>query len=329
MSRKQKLIKFLVNCLIVVLLALLVVAYFDTVFLALIVLSIATLVIYFRQKPFKLNTVVCITGAPGSGKTKTGTSLAIRNYRRQRFLYVLNKLTLGLLALYVPKAKYAPHLYSNIPICIGEKNKRPVFCEVLKMEHILMTERLPEYSTVFIDEIGSFCGQWEYENPYVQCNVQVFVRFFRHFIGTERAGLIMTEQSSDFIAKVIRDRVGMIINMTECRRAWKILPILRLKYVELLSVEGTSSTLTVNSSKLPYIAVFTPYRWMPQKRKVYESRCYKYLYQNKAIRSAASFDDYYTRYLIDLSVNERDKVLYKRNRKQYMDEFLFDDSSKV
>ena len=268
MTTKQKVIKWAINAVLAILAVFLFLAYQDTLIIVFAVLAIVTLVIRFRQTPFKLNTVVCITGAPGSGKTKTGTSLAIRSYRRQNLLYKFNKWTFGIIALYNPKATHKPHIFSNIPICIGVKKGKPVFCEVLKKEHLLMTERLPEYSVVFIDEIGSFASQWDYDNPYVQTNLQIFVRFFRHFIGTERGGLIMTEQSSDFIAKVVRDRVGMIVNMTECKRPWKILPLLRSYYCELLSVEGTSTIMTQDTRKLPYIAVFTPYRWMPQKKKV-------------------------------------------------------------
>ena len=324
MTPKQKAIKLTINGCAILAVVITYFSYQSLFNIMLAIFAIATLVIYFRQKPFKLNTVVCITGAPGSGKTKTGTSLAIRSYRKQNLLYKLNKWTCGIVALYLPKASHKPHIYSNIPICIGEKKGKPVFCEVLKKEHLLMTERLPEYSVVFIDEIGSFASQWDYDNPYVQTNLQIFVRFFRHFIGTERGGLIMTEQSSDFIAKVVRDRVGMIVNMTECKRPWKILPLLRSYYCELLSVEGTSTIMTQDTRKLPYIAVFTPYRWMPQKKKVYESRCYKYLYQNKAQKEADSFDEYYTRYLIDLSAEKADKKIYATDKKRYMDSYLYE-----
>ena len=324
MTRKQKLLKFFITTIIVILALDYILTNFSMFLIIALAGMIVTMVIYFRQTPFKLNTVVCLTGAPGSGKTKTGTSLAIKAYRRQNLRYKLNKLLRGVPSWYFPKWAHKPHIYSNIPICIGKKKGKPVFCEVLKKSHLLMTERLPEYCVVFIDEIGSIASQWDYDNPYVQTNLQIFVRFFRHFIGTERGGLIMTEQSSDFIAKVVRDRCGMIINMTECRRAWRVLPILRTDYCEMLSVEGTSTIVTEDARDLPYIAVFTPYRWMPQGRRVYESRCYKYLYQNKAQKEISSFDEYYTRYLIDLSADKADRKLYATDKKRYMENYLYE-----
>lgn len=323
LTKKQKFVKSLISLGIFFLILFLALAYRDIAFVVFLVCGIATIVILFRSKPFALNTIVCITGAPGSGKTLTATQLAIRAYRKQRFLYFLNRITFGAVALFSPRAAHSPHLFSNIPVCIGWKKGKPIFAEPLKTEHILLLEQLPEYSVCFIDEIGSFCGQWEFDNPYVQTNVQLFVRFYRHFIGTERAGLIMTEQSSDFIAKSIRDRVGMFVHMVETRRAWKILPVLRSRYVELLSVEGTSSSVVNNAKSLPYFAQLVPYRWMPQRRKIYESRCYKYLYRMKAIRDIDAFKDFYTRYLIDISCDESLRKNYMKHKRAYLDAFLY------
>ena len=323
LTRKQKLAKNLIFVGICLVILLFFLAYSDIALILFAVGAVATVVILLRSKPFALNTIVCITGAPGSGKTLTATQLAIRAYRKQRFLCFLNRITFGAVALFSPRAGYPPHLFSNIPICIAWRRGKPVFAEPLKLEHILLLEPLPEYSVCFVDEIGSFCGQWEFDNPYVQTNVQLFVRFYRHFIGTERAGLIMTEQSSDFIAKSIRDRVGMFVHMVETRRAWRILPVLRSRYVELLAVEGTSSSVVTNAKSLPYFAQLVPYRWMPQKRKVYESRCYKYLYRMKAIRDIKAFTDFYTRYLMDISCDESMRKNYMKHKRAYLDSFLY------
>lgn len=290
----------------------------------LVVCAIATLVIKLRETPFKVNTIVCLTGSPGSGKTLNGTLLAIKSYKRQNFLNKVNKLTFGTLALFIPKASHKAHIYSNVPICIGMKKKKPIFSEVLKAEHILMQEPLPEYCTVFIDEIGSFASQWDYDNPLVQSNLQIFIRFYRHFIGTERAGLVCTDQSADFIAKVIRNRIGIIVNMVQTRRAWRVLPLMRSYYVEMLAIDGASATTVADISACPYIARFVPYKWMRLSHKIYESRCYKYLYQHKAIRDLEAFKDYYTRYLIDLNCDDTLRKLYMKNKKAFLDSYLFE-----
>ena len=48
---------------------------------------------------------------------------------------------------------------------------------MLTREHLLMEERLPEGVIVFIDEIGQFASQYDYDNPLVMCNLQEFLDF--------------------------------------------------------------------------------------------------------------------------------------------------------
>ena len=77
--------------------------------------------------------------------------------------------------------------------------------EVFTEEHMLGHEKLVEGSVVFIDEVGQFCSQWDFDNPKVMIDVQSFVRFFRHWTN---GCLVLTDQSIDNIAKPIRCRIS-------------------------------------------------------------------------------------------------------------------------
>ena len=66
-----------------------------------------------------------------------------------------------------------------------------------------------------------------------------------------------------------------------------------------------------------YLFGFLPYKWM--KIKHYESRCFKPLYRENAVRTIDKYTGLFTKYLIDISVSRSVKKDYKQNGEKYKD----------
>ena len=95
--------------------------------------------------------------------------------------------------------KYEPRVFSNIPLRLTRK----IWADVLKREHILMTEDLPKGATVFIDEIGIMVNQYSHGDPNIISDhyvdrfncAEIFTRFYRHFIGENEGDFVCTDQA--------------------------------------------------------------------------------------------------------------------------------------
>ena len=81
----------------------------------------------------------------------------------------------------------------------------------LTVEHLLLQEHIGYRPIVFLDEIGGFVSQYEYNNPNVIYALDEFIRLFRHY--TKGGYLICTEQCSDSICKPIRVRLNKVFNL--------------------------------------------------------------------------------------------------------------------
>lgn len=257
----------------------------------------------FHAKRMTKNTVLCFTGGLGTGKTYCAVQKAVGFYRRQRLRYRLRWIP-------IVGSKHPPHIYSNIPIKLG-RNK---YSEVLSLEHIIMTERLPEKSIVLIDEIGQFANQYEYDNPYVMAYLQEFIRFFRHYIDGR---LVLTDQASDNIVKPIRLRINIIYNLNDFHRMWLFLPFFKVSVDELACVEDSVQNVNImdQERKDEYFFGFLPYRWM--KSKKYDSRCYSIMYMAKKLFTAPARwrKDLKTNYLINIDASEEARKDWKKYRK--------------
>lgn len=285
-------------------------------------------VLYKYVKSYKLqtnNTILCITGTMGTGKTFVGSAMALKLYKRQNLKHKIYK-RFPLFRFVCRESVNPAHIYSNIPLRLKGKEDKIVWSEVLTDRHILCLDTLPENCVVFIDELGQFCSQWEFDNPYVMQNVQILVRFFRHFTNGK---MIVTDQVSSNIVKPIRDRLGYVYQLNNFSRCLKVLPFYTVECLPILCIDDGSTSIQANIRDISgdtFLFGYLPYKWMRKKR--YESRCYRYLYTKNAQRHINEFDDFYTQYLIDLSVSQDVKKDYKKNIDHYKN-FMYNRTSDI
>ena len=269
---------------------------------------------FIRSKKFPQDTVICLTGGLGTGKTLIAVDRAIKEYRKRLFMWrigLYNKRK----GLKVFKKAEMPKLYSNIPILL----KRPIyiskklipykeyFSEVLTYEHILLLNKIPEYSVILIDEVGQVADQYQYDNPFVMQNLQEFIRFFRHYIDGK---LILTDQSSSNIVVAIRRRINKIYNLHDFRRNW--LFFYKVKVQELFITEDIMATAEQNIHKeYEFFYGLLPLKWLKFlditklfTYKKYDSRCYSIMYDDVVRKQNDSqHQDYKTDYVIDIPNN--------------------------
>jgi len=269
-----------------------------------VVFAVIVVMKFLHQKHVTNNTVICFTGGLGSGKTYNAVRFAYKFYKRQRTSYNFRFLSfLGF------GSKNPPVVYSNIPILLQKKSffgllGKEVYSKPLTRDHILMHKRIEENSVVLIDEIGQFASQHDWNNPFVQVELQEFIRFFRHYINGK---LILTDQCSANICNQIRRRINIIYNLENFRRLFFFFPFFTCEVRELLSVEDNVSNVNEMSRNLKkeYFIGFLPYnfpllRWLSFRK--YDSRCYSIMYMSKKsnVPPKEWRTDLKTNYLIDI-----------------------------
>ena len=258
-------------------------------------------------------------GTVGSGKTYNGVADALEAYDKQANRYSHRKNILW--RIFCPDCKYPPSLYSNIPIKLGKEKdpntgkKRINWSEPLTAEHLLVRRRFPKKAVIFIDEVGSFASQWDFDNPYVREQLQMFFRMFRQWTDGQ---MILTDQSPGRVCKPIRELVGRVYWLYDFHRMWGILPICEIFCIPLLMLEGetTATNVTQQMDQIKVIRRLLPYKWMRWTR-VYDSEAWSELYDHPAVRSCETFDGFKTNYLIDMTVSAETVKQYKQNRDVY------------
>lgn len=255
-------------------------------------------------------------GTVGSGKSYLGVRKVLKYYGRQVKRHKrYTKKGWFLYRFFVPSGKYEPHLFSNIPIKLGKKRGKVIYSEVLRKEHLLMKERLPEGCIIFIDEIGAFASQWDFDNPQVQEQLQTFMRYFRHFLDGR---MVVTDQSVSRVVKPIRELIGRVFWLHDFHRFGWILPIYDVAVIPMLMIEdGTQKEEddTFAADDVRHFRGFLPYAWMRLRR--YDSRCYRVLYDEPAVRKLEIYSAMTCNYLIDLQVSGSVKSSYKAHRDLY------------
>src|SRR5574344_1625425 len=182
---------------------------------------LALLVVYFVYKflaPYfvRIDNVFFVSGAPGTGKALLCSDYAIKRWkgamRRWRFASFASKITRK------PCKFEKPAFYSSIPVLlarevkIGKKVIKPVVVsKPLTKEILLLQERLPNGSIVYISDINRFVNQWSYKLANVQKNIAEFISEFRQY--TKGGYFIANCQQSDQVAKEIRNCFGSCINL--------------------------------------------------------------------------------------------------------------------
>lgn len=277
------------------------------------ILIVIVIVFVFRQKRITKNTIKCFTGGLGSGKTFLAVRTALRYRKIQNIIYFLSFIP-GI--RFFTGKRHKCEVYSNIPIIIKRRRKKKghLYSFVLRKEHILMKERLPENACVVIDELGQFASQYDHDNPYVMEYIQEFIRFFRHYIN---GALIVTDQCSANIVVPIRRRIATIYCVSNFRRALGLLPFYFIDVQELTITDEQVSNVNQMDieTKKEYFFGFLPYRWLSRVLKLgkYDSRCYSIMYMaDKTHTAPVQWDNLKTNYIIDIYATGEQRKAYKQ-----------------
>ena len=171
--------------------------------------------IWYNKKFYHVNIdhTIMYTGAPGTGKTNEMVLQAVRLYKMvKRQVKRKNRIN----RLFKKPLLEMPRLYSNIPI----KLRKNVFSYRLKIEHLLLTERLSYKAVTVITELGKIASQYDWQNLNVQDNLNDFISMYRQY--TKGGYFLCDDQSSDNIAVTIRRRLGTVVNMLHFKHWWKL-----------------------------------------------------------------------------------------------------------
>lgn len=253
-----------------------------------IVLVVLIYVIYkiVLQKRIPDNTVIAFTGGLGSGKTFLGVKTAIKHHKKMLLLY-----TIGII-------KKKPEFWSNIPIRYSRKK----WARQLSYEHLTLKSRIEEYSTIFIDELGQFASQYDYQNPYVMMYLQEFIRFYRHYTDGK---LIITDQTSSNIVVAIRRRINQIYNLHDFKRFFFFW--YQVKVNEILLTEDIMNIKQTDQDDEPYFMGYLPFKYLkilnhlnPFYFKKYDSRTYSINYKAQYQVNYNIWEKYKTDYFIEL-----------------------------
>ena len=267
------------------------------IFIFLIAYLVSWVVVLFNAllaKRIKPATINCYVGSLGQGKSYIGVGKSIKSLLRSRLLWLLGIVKssnyenviewlkknakeegIEFNTTRINNEEYVlknsiPLLYSNIPIVFKNKLFIRLLAKIrgielqkyensvtLEYEHLVLQKPIREYSAIFIDEIGDIADQYSYDNPFIIQYLQLFIRFFRHFIdGT----INLTDQATDNITKPIRIRIGRVYLLKEFRRF-----LFHWYKVDVLEVLLTQDVETIQSSQLddpPYFFGYLPYKYL-------------------------------------------------------------------
>jgi len=168
--------------------------------------------------------VVLFSGAPGKGKTlamvKEALKTYYKNYRNVKIKNWFRKV------FGIKKREEIPIIISNFPIKTRGTFRAKEFSYKLKIEHILLLERLPMKSVIVISEYASIVDNMSWDNPLARINIDEQIRFIRQYL--KGGYMFMDEQASDAILIQARRRIGSVYNMVEYKKI-PLLPVYRLK----------------------------------------------------------------------------------------------------
>ena len=226
---------------------------FEIICVALIVFALWKIFTSYRLNTY--DTVVAFTGGLGSGKSFLSVDMAIKLLRRKRrevrwknlFRKKGEKLPL-------------PLLYASIPVQISKKESAVILTE----KHLILQEKLVQGSVCFIDEIGSFCSQFDYKAK----NADVFdefIRFYRHY--TKNGFIVCNDQCSENIVLQVRRRLNTVYNLMGFRKWFGLFYTVKVRNI---SVSEEIKTIEERDTEDNMTTLFG---LMPIRRR-YDTHCY-------------------------------------------------------
>lgn len=251
--------------------------------LAIIVAIIVVVIIYVILKPYfiKYDTTLLFTGGLGTGKTLNAVKIAVKIHKRCLFDIKLHNWWIkqkNRIVKWHNNKKHVkkqwkefekqelPRLITNIPVNYGTK-RRPKWSTVLTKEMLTFKERIPEFSTVLIDETPQMINQFNWNLKEVQYTVNEIITFWRHYIGGK---LILTAQDDSDIVKQIRGKMNTFYRLSNFRKflfffyKCDICQLVASEYINNVSIGFYE-----DNTKTVYGTLF---------KKLYDSRCYSIRY---------------------------------------------------
>lgn len=270
-----------------------------------LIIIVTIILIYFIVKPYFIHydTIIAFTGGLGSGKSLLSVEFAIKLYRKNyKKVWIYNHLIRHIKKIFKPKNKYDekeyPKLYSSIPLTFKKSilSKRE-FSYELTESHLLLIDRINNYSVVFIDEIGSFANQFEYKNPNILDNFNEFIRLFRHY--TKGGYLVINDQCSENIVLEVRRRINVVYNLMHFRKWLGIIYSVKIRNIniseEIKTIEENNSedNMKTKIGILPSKNTYDTYCYSERYRNVYEEYKERYnkLKKNKLLVVSKSKKD--------------------------------------
>ena len=220
-----------------------------------IVLAVILWRIFSSYRLNTYDTVVAFTGGLGSGKSFLSVDMAIKLlHRKRREVWWKN--------LFRKKGERLPIplLYSSIPVQISKKESAVILTE----KHLILQEKLVQGSVCFIDEIGSFCSQFDYKAK----NADVFdefIRFYRHY--TKNGFIVCNDQCSENIVLQVRRRLNTVYNLMGFRKWFGIFYTVKVRNI---SVSEEIKTIEEQDTEDNMTTLFG---LMPLRRR-YDTHCY-------------------------------------------------------
>lgn len=241
-----------------------------------IILAIALIIVlWFIIKPYilKYDTILAFTGGLGSGKSFLSVKQAITLLKKQRIKVKIH----NFMQLFKKKKDYweKPVLLSSIPVQLS-KNEWSL---ELKPEHLQLQEKLPLRCVVFIDEIGSFANQYDYNcsKPFEE-----FIRLFRHY--TKGGYMVINDQCSSNIVKEVRTRINEVNNLCHFKKWFGIFYTCKCR---VISISEEITTIEENNKQDNMCTLFG---FMPMIKR-YDTYCYSERYSSVPNKDKKQYEE--------------------------------------
>ncbi len=231
-----------------------------------ILIAVCIFIIWRILTSYRLNTydtIVAFTGGLGSGKSFLSVDMAIRLLRRKRrevwWKNLFRKKGSGKL----PR----PLLYSSIPVRVSKKEN----AVILNENHLTLQEKLAEGSVCFIDEIGSFCSQFDYKVKNADI-FDEFIRFYRHY--TKNGFIVCNDQCSENIVLQVRRRINTVYNLMGFRKWFGLFYTVKVRNIsvseEIKTIEeqDTEDNMTTLFGFMPWFRRYDTHCYSPRYRYV-------------------------------------------------------------
>lgn len=297
------------------------------IFILAIITAVFVIIQYKNAYPLPKTSVVAFTGTMGSGKTFSATKCLVREYKKRMLVWRVRNATWFLTGRR-GESPTRPTVYSNIPLVVKPGRKKPVHALPLTRELMTCEDKFPENALVLIDEISILADQYDFDDPLVCERVGKLFKFYRHWTGGK---IFVTEQALSCITKPLRDKMGFCYQCEGLERWLCIMPFVRVRIrpIVLVDAEVSSAGDMVTTDESPYLFFFAlPFPLVPKHKRTYDSRCYRPIYHNGAVRLPDFYEDgLMTRYLLDIVSDSDRKAAYKKH-KQTEKDWIYEDSEK-